>query len=75
MIIYKFSIILFYLVQKVVHPFSEYARSIKSRRTDLTVTGNKGVWVWKKRLGRYTSLEHPDTVDENVLLTRPGSKF
>ncbi len=46
------------IVQKVVHPFSEYARSIKNRRTDLTVTGNKGVWVWKKRLGKYTSPEH-----------------
>ena len=49
-----------YIVQKVVHPLSSYVKSVKSRRIGLTLSGDKGVWVWRKRLGKYVSLDHPN---------------
>ena len=55
----------FSIVQKVVHPLSEYVKSVNKLRDisiSLTCTGNKGVWVWRKRLGKYVSLEHPNNM-------------
>lgn len=34
----------------------------KDRHTSLTLTGNKDVWVWRKRLGKYVSLAHSNNM-------------
>ncbi len=48
------------IVQKVVHPFSECVKSVRSRCASLTHTGSTGVWVWRRKLRKYVSLEHPN---------------
>ena len=52
------------IVHKVFHPLAKRAESIRSRvrRVGLSHGGNKGVWVWRKRLGKYVNLEKPDNV-------------
>ena len=39
---------------------SSYVKSVKSRRIGPALSGNKGVWVWRRRLGKYVSLDHPN---------------
>ena len=48
------------LVRKVVHLFSKHSGSARSKCTGLTAAGDKGVWVWSRRLHRYTGLARPD---------------
>ena len=41
---------------------SEYVKSVKERAISLDVSGNKGVWVWSKRLDKYINLTHPNNM-------------
>ena len=39
---------------------SKYVKRVSGRkRTSLTSTGNKGVWVWSKRLHKYVDPSNP----------------
>ncbi len=41
-------------------------KSVRIRCTGLVyATGNKGVWVWRKRAGKYVSLARPNNIKLN----------
>ena len=44
---------------------SECVKSVRAVSMSLVGTRNKGVWVWRKRLGRYVSLAHPNNMKLN----------
>ena len=50
------------VVRKVVHPLARCVRSveIRTKRISLSLSGNKGVWIWSRRLGKFIDLERPD---------------
>ena len=55
------------LVQKVV-PLAKYVGSVEARtkRASLAAGGNRGVWVWSRRPGKFVGLERPDDKRPNV---------
>ncbi len=53
------------LVRKVVHPLSEYVKSVRDRRASLSVPGGRGAWARGRRLGKYVSLDHPNNMKLN----------
>ena len=50
------------LVRKVVHPFSKYVESARSKYSSLTVTENKGVRAWSRRLRKYVDPDRPNNM-------------